>query len=83
MWRPNTRHARKLQVNFVSGMASQSRLRNLKGGHSLANPLCNSLFQFRRTQISNSCNPETQTPEIRLLQSQHALTVGAQAEHVG
>ena len=32
---------------------------------------------------SNSRNAKTQIPELRLLQSQHALTVGPQAEHIG
>jgi hypothetical protein len=35
------------------------------------------------SRLSKSCYPKTQIPEIRLLQSQHSLTVGAQAEHVG
>jgi hypothetical protein len=39
--------------------------------------------QTGRTRISNSCNPKTQIPEIRLLHSQHALTIGAHAEHGG
>jgi hypothetical protein len=32
---------------------------------------------------SNSRNAKTEIPEMRMLQSEHALAVGPQAEHVG
>lgn len=34
------------------------------------------------SRISNSCNPKTQIPKVRLLQSEQALSVSAPAEHI-
>jgi hypothetical protein len=63
---------------------SRSGLVGSAGKHTFCQPDSkNPGSPSERTRISNSCNPKTQIPQIRLLQSQHALTIGAQAEHGG
>ena len=81
---------RRTIVGAVTSRETHARLHRCRSGDFLASRRSHCVEDSQpkwptlpTTQISNSCNPKTQIPEIRLPQSQHALTVGAQAEHVG